>query len=392
MLPITDGDEDDNDGEDDGEEEEEQEVLSNRAYDTRLRNVFFPKNNFDSHDEYCDEIQLTINQSLAVGLKDKDIAIILRSHIQKTNLRSAFQTELRGKLNPTTKQIMRALRNCEKENLNMTNEEKFNLLRPRDQESWFNFIKRVEKYFDDHKVAAASFKTRMIKELLVKVVHNLPKHVANIITSPTLALADLAQYVQDEMRRANQPKHQSNVSNAAQQNNKNGHRFNQSRSDQNYNQPHMNNTIASVDQEPMQAHQEHFPVVNEPPHQHQNPVNLHHPDGQQNGPGGQQNTHGGQQNIPGSRAPPPLYQNLQRPLCGNCQRIGHRWQDCQWTAFCSRCLVEGHQNRSHYQNHNWPQQRPDARQWNNIQFQYGGTNQDDQQVPMNHIDGPNHGQ
>ena len=108
ILPITDGDEDDDDGNDDQEEEEEQEVLSNRAYDTRLRNVFFPKNNFDSHDEYCDEIQLTINQSLAVGLKDKDIAIILRSHIQKTNLRSAFQTELRGKLNPTTKQIMRA--------------------------------------------------------------------------------------------------------------------------------------------------------------------------------------------------------------------------------------------------------------------------------------------
>ena len=103
----------------------------------------------------------------------------------------------------------------------MTKEEKFNLLRPRDQESWFNFIKRVEKYFDDHKVAAASFKTRMIKELLVKVVHNLPKHVANIITSPTLALADLAQYVQDEMRRTNQPKHQSIASNATQQN-KNG--------------------------------------------------------------------------------------------------------------------------------------------------------------------------
>ena len=109
MLPITDRDNDEDDGEDNKEEEEEQEeALSNRAYDTRLRNVSFPKNNFDSHDEYCDEIQLTINQSLAVGLKDKDIAIILRSHIQKTNLRSAFQTELRGKLNPTTKQIMRA--------------------------------------------------------------------------------------------------------------------------------------------------------------------------------------------------------------------------------------------------------------------------------------------
>ena len=152
----------------------------------------------------------------------------------------------------------------------------------------------------------------------------------------------------------------------------------------------MNNTIASVDQEPMQADQEQFPEVNEPPQQHENlAVNL------QQHLGGQQNAHGshhagGQQNAPGGGAPPLLNGNLQRPLCGNCQRIGHRWQDCRWVSFCSRCLVEGHQNRSHYQNQNWPQQRPDGNQWNNIQFQFGGTNQDDQQVPMNHINGPNY--
>ena len=82
ILPITDG----------GRDETQNlsargnSNISSRVYDQRLESITFPKNIYDSHDEYCDETQAMVDQALAMGLEDLDVAILLRNHIQRSPL------------------------------------------------------------------------------------------------------------------------------------------------------------------------------------------------------------------------------------------------------------------------------------------------------------------
>ena len=337
VLPITDSDGDKTQN----LPTEHSSTISSRVYAQRLESVSFPKNIYDSHDEYCDETQIIVDQALAMGLKDLDVAIILRDHIQRSPLRSSLLAELKEHL-PSTKQVMVALRNCEKTDPNMTSEQKFKLLKPRHQESWYNYAKRVEKYFDDHRVADAQHKNRMIKEHLIRATPNLPDLVANIISSPSLALADLAQYIQDEMTKIKQPRHliDSTITPLLEDD--------QILDQQSVPSPQNDSFVVERQDQGMALHK---PPQGEPIGQQRSGSTFH-----------------------------PRRRNGKRPICENCQRLGHGWQDCQWEAFCSLCNEEGHQNSSHTTDQCNYKPPEHIRQAYKDSFVSGGMNKEEQNV------------
>ena len=341
ILPITDG----------GRDETQNlsargnPIISSRVYAQRLESITFPKNIYDSHDEYCDETQAMVDQALAMGLEDFDVAILLRNHIQKSPLRASLLAELKDNLTPSTKQVMVALRNCEKMDPNMTSEEKFKQLKPRHQESWYNFAKRVEKYFDDHRVADAKYKTRMIKEQLIGMIPNLPDLVTNIIRSPTLVIADLAKYIQDEMTKIKQPKHlnDSTIPPLPEDSQILNQQFVWS--------PHNDSFVSDSHDQGVASHQ---PPQDEFIGQQQCGSTFHH-----------------------------RRRNRKRSICENCQRPGHEWQDCQWVAFCSSCNEEGHPNSSHTTNQNNYKAPDHIRQTYMDSFVSGGTYEEEQDALKN---------
>ena len=366
-------------------------------YDRRVKDLVFPRNTHDNHDEYCDQIAETVYKGLAMGIADRNVAVALTNHIEKSNLRLTFKTELGQVYLPTTTQVLEALRNCEQQGSDMTNEEKFRAIAPRNQESYHNLIKRIQRFFENYKVADDKHKTRMVKEQFIRAIPYIPGWLANQINIPLITLEALPAYVQREMTKLGRPKHvEHQYSGYANQKGNQG-AFQHNRFPQQGPRSTNENTVAPVQQE---GHQEENNIPNQLPDQEQQ--NQPQQQGQQ--PTTPQQQYRGQNNSSHQQSkqmqqPMQNYQRQsghnqpynndqeRRPYCVNCRRAGHTSFTCEFVAFCSICSKEGHTNKSHYTNNttgpqssksNNYQNNIQRQQWTNVPFTYGGTNQQEQ--------------
>ena len=291
-------------------------------YNRKLSRLSFPEYDVEDHDEFCDQIANEVEFALGHGVKDKDIAAYLVAHIKKTNLRRSFSAQLGKNFTPDTDKVIEALRKCQRAKMNLDGRDRFMLLKPKHEEQYFDFVKRLENFFDEHEVANDSRKEEMVKNQILNGIPGLPDYFQNTVRYwPNFdTLADL---IQKEMILRGKPYHISKPNNTHLPSSS-GHNPQTNRQTGRNNRrtmhPLMDETVPA-------GMQSQAPINMQLQEQIQDQQRQHNQIGQHTSNSWQP------ESIP--------------LVCRKCRQEGHYRIDCVNRSFCTVCKRSGHQNRSH---------------------------------------------
>ena len=100
---------------------------------------------------------------------------------------------------------MAALRVHDEPHFNRTREGFWDL-RPRRRETYYGFTRRAMAFYDRHHVGVDSFKTKMVKDLVLIVAPNIPVGLKRKIRNPSITLEHLPMFIQTHMALLRHPR------------------------------------------------------------------------------------------------------------------------------------------------------------------------------------------
>ena len=343
------------------------------------------------HDDFCQKVSQTFQRHLAKGIPSHMLSESLHTSLNRQeSISRMYNAEIGNPQEITFAAIMQALRNCDREFMELSNYQKWNSLIKHAEESIHSFCKRVYKGYEDYNVGEEGnedMKIRLIKERIIKGA-DLPKEVSNSILvcenltklpSYILQAMNITQKTstgtdtQSAQRQAKSQSQPSNLQNSQQapprQNYQPRARPQQpTQSQQNYRYRQQFQSPQRYQRPPGQAQQPPIPPqpippliqqLSQPPPNYQSQQSR----SQQTAPlsQGQQSISPQTQNTEvktvasmqmefSDRAPPEFERNNRGvSLCTNCRKIecGHRSNTCTLRPYCSYCNAEGHTDGDH---------------------------------------------
>ena len=355
-----------------------------------LKAVDWPKRNTCfQHDDFCQKVSQTFQRHIAKGIPDHMLAESLHTSLNKQETISRmYNAEIGNPAEITFAAIMQALRNCDREFMELSNYQKWNSLIKHPEESIHSFCKRVYKGYDDYNVGEEGnddMKIRLIKERIIKGA-DLPKEVSNCILICE-NLTKLPSYILQAMnitqktgqntngqsaQRQSKSQQQQTAATAAQQQTNPRQTYQQRfRSQQNfqsvpspqqnyrYRQPYQQTqqyqrplgqmqqqTVAAQAIPPLiqQTSQPPPNYQNQQPGSQQMPMTTAPQNQQQQNQNIESKTVATMQMEFADRAPSDFERNNRGvSLCTNCRKIqcGHRSNTCPFPPYCSYCNAEG---------------------------------------------------
>ena len=324
------------------------------------------------HDDFCQKVSQTFQRHLAKGIPGHMLAESLHTSINRQDSISRMYNAELGNAEITFPEIMQALRNCDREFMEMSNYQKWNNLVKQSDESIHSFCKRVYKGYVDYNVGEEGnedMKMRLIKERIIKGA-NLPKEVSNsIIVCENLTKLPgyILQAMKSEISTEGQAA-QRTTKTQYQSNNQADQQLTFSRQpyQQRYRQPFQQNyryrqQFSGPPQYQKPASSSRLPIPAQPPRSYQSqqqnlPTSVPQNQEQQPIPSQDQQQNEQSKTIASvrreftERAASNFEQNNRGvDFCTNCRRIqcGHRAFRCPFPPFCSYCNREGHNNGDH---------------------------------------------